>query len=70
MRDPTRIPVVLEEIRKAWSQSPDLRLCQLLSNVARTSGWDDNDLFYLEDDQLRAGLRFENAAIADGEVKK
>jgi len=30
MRNPERIPFVLEEIKKIWEKRPDLRLCQLM----------------------------------------
>ena len=53
MRDPRRIDEVLNIIKIYWEQHPDLRLCQLLSNIAVSNGWvEGNDLFYLEDDQL------------------
>jgi hypothetical protein len=46
MRDPNRIPEVLEALRKVWEQCPDLRLGQLLVNVAGP-----HDIFPLEDAQ-------------------
>jgi hypothetical protein len=46
MRDPERIPLVLEEIRKYWKRCPDLRLGQLLWALA------GRDPFYMEDDEL------------------
>ena len=48
MRDPNRIPKVLDILRKNWEENPDLRLCQLISNAipANTDG------FFLEDDRL------------------
>jgi uncharacterized protein YihD (DUF1040 family) len=57
MRDKKRIPYMLHLIKEYWEKHPELRLCQLLSNVALTSGeWNDNDLFYLEDETLFAAL--------------
>ena len=50
MRDPKRIPEVLEAIRKAWEASPDLRLGQLIMNLAGT----DLMAFYIEDGALAA----------------
>ena len=57
MRDPKRIPVVLELILKYWEKHPDLRIFQVMNilqykiNEARgVSG--DRDLFYLEDEEL------------------
>ena len=54
MRDPKRIPVVLEAIRVEWEKNPDLRLMQLLVNTldARPS-----PLFPVEDDVLLAKLQ-------------
>ena len=48
MRDPGRIPKVLEVLSKTWHKYPDQRLCQIISN-AIPSGIDG---FYLEDDDL------------------
>jgi hypothetical protein len=48
MRDPNRIPNVLDTIRKVWSMYPDLRLGQLLANHVDTL----DRLYYLEDDRL------------------
>ena len=50
MRDPNRIPIVLETLRRVWTQYPDLRLCQLLVNV------EAGDPYYTEDDKLVADL--------------
>jgi hypothetical protein len=51
MRDPNRIEKVLNDIERIWKRFPDLRLGQLLLNVAR-----DPLLYYLEDDELLALL--------------
>lgn len=60
MRDKNRIEPLLEQIKELWLKYPDLRLTQLLSNVAITDGWKDNDLYHLEDDKLSdAILNFE-----------
>lgn len=49
MRDPERIPEILDKLRKAWEKSPDIRLGQLISNaIDRTS----YPLFYIEDEYL------------------
>lgn len=54
MRDPNRIPIVLEALRVAWERYPDLRLGQLLVNATPNG----QGLFYIEDrvwlDRLRA----------------
>ena len=47
MRDPARIPVVLDAIRERWEKHPDQRLCQLLFNLHQ-----QYDGFYVEDDEL------------------
>lgn len=47
MRDINRINKILEEVGKIWKKHPDLRLGQLLLNVAR-----DPVLYYLEDDEI------------------
>lgn len=46
MRNPKRIPNILKEIEKHWQKYPDLRLGQLLINVA------GHILFYIEDEDL------------------
>lgn len=47
MRDVKRIPIVLNAIQRYWEKHPDLRLAQIVSNMAFPS-----DPFYLEDDEL------------------
>ena len=49
MRDPKRIPKVLNEIEKIWKEYPDLRLGQLIDNVVSRSPC---PLFYIEDEDL------------------
>ena len=46
MRDPDRIPVILERLQKVWEKYPDLRFGQLVLNVLR------NDFYYVEDEEL------------------
>lgn len=55
MRDPNRIPRVLDLLEKAWAEVPDWRLGQLIENIARDMGW--NDAYYMEDDDLEKELR-------------
>ena len=55
MRDPERIPRVLDLLEKAWQEVPDWRLGQLIENIARDMG--QNDAFYMEDDDLQKELR-------------
>ena len=47
MRDPKRIDTVLQVLEYYWKQNPDMRLGQLIGNVAR-----DPELYYMEDDKL------------------
>lgn len=47
MRDPARIPIILNRLAEAWALSPDLRLAQLLCAIDKTG----LDLFYVEDEQ-------------------
>ena len=49
MRDPERIPRVLEKVAELWRMYPDWRLGQLLANVA---SWRDTDVWDMEDDEL------------------
>lgn len=55
MRDPNRIPKILVLLKKVWEKYPDLRLGQLVENIARDMGW--NDAFYVSDDDLEKELR-------------
>jgi len=52
MREFSRIKPMLDVIRIYWKMHPDLRLCQMLSNIATIGGWKDKDLYYLEDKDL------------------
>jgi len=47
MRNPERIPQILKRLGNIWSKCPDLRLGQLIGNVA-----DGVTLYYKEDDIL------------------
>jgi uncharacterized protein YihD (DUF1040 family) len=48
MRDPNRIDKVLNTIRFFWKKNPDLRLTQMVLNLAG----DNEDVFYMEEDEL------------------
>jgi uncharacterized protein YihD (DUF1040 family) len=52
MRDPERIPKILEEVEKIWMQNPDLRLGQLINNLGK-----DGSIYYLEDEALMKRMR-------------
>ena len=54
MRDPNRIPVVLDAIIELWSRHPDMRLMQLLLNPF--PGLRPQDLYNLEENDLISGL--------------
>lgn len=47
-RNPKRIINVLKKVRQYWELNPDLRLSQLLDNLA----WDETDSYYIEDELL------------------
>lgn len=50
MRDPNRIPVLLNEISRIWTEHPEFRLSQIIGNVLPSKF--QNDSYYLEDDEL------------------
>lgn len=47
MRDPARLPGVLNAVWAYWSKHPDLRLAQLICNADK-----HGDPYYMEDDTL------------------
>ena len=51
MRDPARIERVMLKLAQVWGTAPDLRLGQLVLNLAGKA-----DPFHLEDDRLEAAL--------------
>ena len=55
MRDPNRIPDVLEAIRLAWEKYPDLRLGQLIVNAVRPKE-PCSEIFSIEEPELIKGL--------------
>ena len=57
MRDPERISILLRELEHIWKKYPDWRLCQLLSGIAFKGGFQNPDLFHLEDDILLRYIR-------------
>jgi len=60
MRDPDRIPLILQRIEQVWERYPDLRLGQLLLNIESEEG-----LFYIEDEELARRIEdfFDNLEI-------
>lgn len=51
MRDPKRIDRIMLLIGKIWVKNPDLRLCQLIGNVA------PYDNYHVEDEDLEGRLK-------------
>ena len=60
MRDPRRIEDVLFELKYYWKRNPDLRLGQILDNIAKIVKHKDVNVFYLEDRDLFKYLLKEN----------
>lgn len=58
MRDPERIDEVLDELEEYWKDHPDLRLGQIIGNIAQESGFDD--AYYMEDGTVIRYLEREN----------
>lgn len=56
MRDPDRIDEMIELLGEIWRLQPDLRLGQLIFNAARIRNPDIDDVFSIEDGDLRKGL--------------
>ena len=54
MRDIKRIKRIIKLLEKYWNKEPDLRLCQLISNL---HGNGKQDIFYTEDDELEKVLK-------------
>lgn len=52
MRNPDRIPKILNEIEKIWQRHPDLRLGQLILNLEYRL-----PLYQIEDEELVAALK-------------
>ena len=56
MRDPNRIDAILSDLKTVWEACPDLRLGQLLVNLAKPEGAVPQ-IFYLEDSDLHEKIR-------------
>lgn len=63
MRNPERIPKIINLLDMIWRKNPDLRLCQLIGNC-----FGPQDLYHIEDKMLEKKLR-ENY-IENGKIKK
>jgi hypothetical protein len=73
MRDPNRIPLVLQEIERVWRLHPDWRLGQLVCNLAAWVDPSQNIVWDVEDDALlmeaqQHVAKHGNSAIANGAV--
>jgi hypothetical protein len=67
MRDPNRIPLVLQEIERFWRLHPDWRLGQLICNLAAWADPTQNIVWDVEDEVLVAEAQHhleQNAASA------
>ena len=56
MRDPNRIPDILNELEKVWKANPDFRLGQLITVATRPTS-PHPVTFYIEDDKMLFGLK-------------
>jgi uncharacterized protein YihD (DUF1040 family) len=57
-RHPDRINDVLDELEEYWRQHPQLRLGQIIENMAARRGYED--AFYMEDWELKEEVQNEN----------
>ena len=55
-RDPARIDEIMDLLRTAWKNNPDLRLCQLISNCA----------YLTLDEERKERIRHENVSSGRG----
>ena len=62
-RDPERIDRVLELLRAEWLKNPDARLGQMVTNLAASAGWGQDDVFYVEDTLIEEELRERNRSV-------
>ena len=64
MRDPKRIPELLNRLANAWKQNPDLRLGQLIVNALPPEM--ESDPFHIEDEKLIKEIeRFSFASFSE-----
>ena len=64
MRDPNRIPIMLEELKILWETHPDWRLGQLIVNLSRAEGFEDP--FFVQDDSMLNTIRTWNDSVRSG----
>jgi hypothetical protein len=58
LRDPKRIHQILSLLEEYWEANPDLRLCQIISNLTRNTNF-STDSYYLDDDLFKTLLQDE-----------
>jgi hypothetical protein len=51
MRDKERIKLILNKFERIWKLYPDLRFCQIVSNITIGTSY-NNDIFYIPDDEF------------------
>lgn len=55
MRNPNRIPIILNQLEELWKEHPDMRLGQLLVNIVHNmnqASIEVYNIFYVEDDKI------------------
>lgn len=67
MRDPNRIPVIIAKLQDLWQRCPDMRLCQLVSNITYNDG---HDIFHIEDDFFETRLHEFSQRLVDQTLRK
>lgn len=66
MRNPDRIPEILNELKEFWEKVPDWRLGQVVANL-NFEIMGNNDPFYIEDDTLLQLLKVKNDKLSEDE---
>jgi hypothetical protein len=56
MRNPDRIPIILERLKKLWEKYPDMRLAQLIGNVYPCTEYTRIDAYYTEDEEYISNM--------------
>ena len=69
MRDPSRIHKIISLLEMYWENNPDLRLCQIITNMSSKTNF-SIDPYYLEDDLLKKILEDEVEIIKENSHKK
>ena len=57
MRDPNRIPRIIETLSRLWQARPDMRLAQIIVTAGNLSGASDDNMYNVEDEDLEAGMQ-------------